>query len=204
MHYRVITQAILLLALTVLMGCTYVGGGGTSVDKEVKEVKDAKSSFVFGYVDMADADVPMDWALLKEVGHNQRKEPDHWMRVQDGAFYLENVQAGSYILSEFGGRHWSMFCANTLVCSEPIEYDPGTSMRLVVKKPGIYYLGAFKYKEAKTGFFEQDKFDLKSIDKPTPAEVVQKVLPATKGTRWHDLLVRSSFAKGITLKGGKQ
>lgn len=191
----------LLLAALLAGGCTYVGGTGVKLDEEMQEQKDAKSSLVFGFVDMADADTGMKWATLREVGPKRGKEPDSDMRVREGIFYLENVNNGSYVIAQFGGRKFGFFCAGSLMCSRPYNYDPGTSLRVAIKEPGIYFLGSYKWKDVDTGIFEVDKFDLEPLDQPTAEALAKKLASAAKGTKWEGKLQSVRFVKVTPEKG---
>ena len=52
----------------------------------------------------------------------------------------------------------------------------GNRTSLRISKPGIYFLGSFKYKKVKTGFFQQGKFAIEKVSKPTEAELLKRIL----------------------------
>jgi hypothetical protein len=47
---------------------------------------------------------------------------------------------------------------------------------LRISKPGIYFLGSYKYKQVKSGMFSQAKFTIEKINKPTEAELLKRIL----------------------------
>jgi hypothetical protein len=58
-----------------------------------------------------------------------------------------------------------------------------------ISKPGIYFLGSYKYQQVKTGFFEGSKFDIERVDSPTEAELLQRILDEDKeikGSAWEE------------------
>jgi hypothetical protein len=203
MRMRIAGSVLLLVLLAA--GCTYVGGSGVKLEEGIGEQNDGKTSLVFGFIDMADADTGMKWATLREVGPQKGKDPDSDMRVREGIFYLENVKSGSYIIAQFGGRKFGVFCGGNLFCSRPYNYDPGTSLRVVIKDPGIYFLGAYKWSEVKTGIFEANKFDLKPLDAPGGDELARKLAEAAKGTKWEAKLHSVHFSSDAkAAAGGKK
>jgi len=66
------------------------------------------------------------------------------------------------------------------------EIDP------VIKKPGIYFVGSYKFKMIKkTTMFEQGEYDIIKINKPTEKEVLEKLLKYAKDTIWKQrILIR--------------
>ena len=76
------------------------------------------------------------------------------MSGKKGLFYHTLLPASSYQLSSFYG---SGFFAGENRYNFPRQ---GNETALRITKPGIYFLGSYKYKyrKVKTGIFEQDKF----------------------------------------------
>ncbi len=98
-------------------------------------------------------------------------------------FYSTYLPPGSYQLSHFGG---SGFFAGQY------RYNVGqqgneTSVR--IKKPGIYYIGSYKYKKVKTGFFSQDQFSIQKVKSPSEADLLKRILDAdsdVKNSVWNN------------------
>lgn len=59
----------------------------------------------------------------------------------------------------------------------------GNDTALRVTKPGIYFIGAFKYRKVKSGFFEQGRFSIEKIAKPTEAELLKRLLDENREIR---------------------
>jgi hypothetical protein len=65
-----------------------------------------------------------------------------------------------------------------------------------ITKPGIYFVGAFKYQKVKTGFFEQGQFAIMKINRPTEGELLKRILENDdiKKSSW-DAKIRARLAQ---------
>jgi hypothetical protein len=165
----------LVTAVTALAGCA---GGGHG-----RDINDPSNSLVFGYVDMADAPTKVSGAQVMQVAPPTDK-PYWGTDVRDGLFYTYYLPPGSYKLATL---HGSSFLRGDYRYSFPRQGGGNTAVR--IDKPGIYFLGAYRYKDVKTGFFEQGKFDIERVSNPTEAELLQKLLdtdPEIKKSVWAD------------------
>jgi hypothetical protein len=168
---RLVRFAAASAALAFLSACASGQIGPT------RDVDDPGNSLVFAYVDMGDAPTSVDSASLKPQG-----EEGFWtMGIEDGLMFQEYLPPGSYQLASLEG---SSFLHGDVVYSFPLYGRNEASV--AIQKPGIYFLGSFKYKEVKTGFFEQGKFDIERVDSPTEVELLNRMLKQkwVKGTQW--------------------
>lgn len=150
-----------LITLGLMAGCSSSG--------PTRDINDPANSLVFGYIDMEDAPTGVESAWIMQVA--PPSETPYWgLGVHKGLFYNVYLPPGSYQLSKFGG---SGFFAGEHEYSFPRQ---GNQTALRITKPGIYFLGSFKYKNAKTGFFEQGKFSIEKTNKPTEAELLKRIL----------------------------
>lgn len=156
----------LLLALALFLA-------SCSVNPVPKPPK-ADDSFIFGYIDMKDAPISMKWASIRQF-RPITKEPTYRVGASQGVFYHWYLRPGSYAVTSFGGSSGRTHYSFGITGKNP-------EFRLKFDKPGIYFLGSFKYKDVKTGFFEQGKFTLEKVEKPTEKEIVEKLLKLVKGT----------------------
>jgi hypothetical protein len=162
-------------ALAALAGCAG-GGHGRNID-------DPSNSLVFGYVDMTDAPTKVSGVQIQQVAPPAEK-PYWGTDVRDGLFYTYYLPPGSYRLATL---HGSSFLRGEYQYNFPRQGGGATTVR--IDKPGIYFLGAYKYKDVKTGFFEQGKFDIERVGSPSEAELLQRILerdPEIKGSAWVD------------------
>jgi hypothetical protein len=167
---------LLLAAATTLLGGCAGGGHG-------RDINDPSNSLVFGYVDMADAPTKVSGAQVMQVAPPTDK-PYWGTDVRDGLFYTYYLPPGSYKLATL---HGSSFLRGDYRYSFPRQGGGNTAVR--IDKPGIYFLGAYRYKTVKTGMFEQAKFDIERASSPTEAELLQKLLdtdPEIKKSVWAD------------------
>lgn len=140
----------------------------------VPRPQEAQESIVFGHIDMSDAPVGLRWVYIRQYA--PPIEAPYWSAgVDDGHYWQWYLKPGSYGLDSFGGSGFN---------SEYTFNMPRQSkaLRIVIKKPGVYFLGAYKYKPIETGIFEQGKYDLVEVDKPTEADVLRDLLKLVKGT----------------------
>lgn len=157
-----------LVALSLLVAC--------ASDEPGRDINDPTNSLVFGYIDMDDAPTSISSAWLEQVA--PRSDKPYWgMGVQDGLFYNVHLPPGSYQLSKLSG---SGFFAGQHSYTFPRQ---GNDTSLRIKKPGIYFLGSYKYKKVSTGFFSQAKFDITRTKKPTEAELLQRILDKNSEVR---------------------
>ena len=180
------TVIVGLLGLLLLPGCTYIASGRETPDSEIGKESSPQSSFVYGFIDMADADPDLDWVIINRV--ETGKQPKVYpMRTKDGIFYLENLPQGSYFVVEFGGRATNFFSAGTLVAFRPHYFKVGSDIkeyRFKIENPGFYYLGSWKYKPLPGGLFEDDKYDLIRLKEPDRKGLLTKIMEEAKGTPW--------------------
>ncbi|MGH7208710.1 MAG: hypothetical protein ACREIL_04920, partial [Nitrospiraceae bacterium] len=152
--------AWLWLAL-VLGGCA-----GIPIDP-----KDESVSLVFGYFDMADAPSDLEWASLKRYG--EKESGWYTMDARDGVIFHIGIASGSYQVEKFGGD-------GGIFSRGRYEYNFGTRGRnesaIRIHKPGIYFLGAYKYIDRPGGLFKADKFQMKPIKEPSEKEVLKRLI----------------------------
>ena len=132
-------------------------------------------SIAFGYIEMEEAPTNLQWLTIRQV--RPPTEKPFWSAgVNDGIFFNWYLDPGSYAVTQFGGNSGR----TRYTFNVPRNL---TKMRLVIKKPGIYFLGSYKYVRVRTkGLFTPDNFDLKKMDSPSEKELVQKLLKVVEGT----------------------
>jgi hypothetical protein len=166
---------LLLAGVLALAGC---GGGGHG-----RNINDPSNSLVFGYVDMAEAPTKVTGAQIRQVAPPTDK-PYWGTDVKDGMFY-------TYYLPP-APTSWPR-CTARASCAASTSTTPGrqgggdTAVR--IDKPGIYFLGAYKYKTVKTGMFEQSEVRHRARSTPSEAELLQKLLESDaelKNSVWAD------------------
>jgi hypothetical protein len=167
-----------IIALGILAGCAS-GGHGRSIN-------DTSNSLVFGYVDMGDAPTKIEGASIMQVAPPSDK-PYWGTDVRNGLFYTYYLPPGSYKLATLYG---SSFWKGNYRYNFPRQ---GADQGVRINKPGIYFLGSYKYQEVKTGWFEGAKFDIERVDSPTEAELLQRILDEDseiKGSAWEEKIRR--------------
>lgn len=140
---------------------------------------------VYGYLDMEDAPTVVDYVHLKQV--KPKSETPYWSTaVDEGHFFATGLVPGSYQFSNFGGVNCLL---GNFLCGTPHEYSfPAQGEGFRFPKPGLYFLGSYKYKHIDRGMFKADNFDIEPTRKPTELEVLKKILPHYQGDRWQPLI----------------
>ncbi len=153
-----------LLLLAGLAGCGSDGIGPR------RDINDPSNSLVFAYIDMTGAPSKKVYAAsLKPQG-----EEGYWhMNVADDGRLLSQafLPPGSYQLARLEGpNHFYDF---------PLYGRNQTAIR--IEKPGIYFLGAYRYVRLKSG-----QFDIERVNAPSELELLQRLqeFDWLKGTQW--------------------
>lgn len=168
--YSQLRLTILLLAITYLVGGCAFGGGGDPIDPKRKDL-----AVVFGYIDMEDAPGDLDWIKIKQY----KTKPDYYsLGAKEGIFWHVGVDMGSYQVEKFGTNpgFWSR---------TSYSYNFGTAGRNQtarrIKKPGVYYLGSYKYiNEGSKNWYSPDRFSMKKLKNPSEKELLIKILKFMK------------------------
>ena len=164
--------------IAILIVMTFALGG--CADRMIRDEDDSASkSLVFGYVDMQEAPVSLDWLTIRQV--LPKTDKPYWhASTDDGMFWNPHIKGGAYQMDAFGG-HSGWRNAN-YTFSFPRQYAEGG--RFKIQKSGIYFLGSYKYKDVKTGIFEPGKFDFERVDSPTERELLERLLKFTESNAW--------------------
>jgi hypothetical protein len=183
--------AVLSVLLSLLAGCAYGFNDHKVLAPEPGQPTSVQASFVFGYIDMQAADPGLNWVTFQQLAPIAR-DPDMPGRAKDGIFYLENVAPGSYQVYDFGGRGGGFFAKGKLYYSYPVSFPVSRqsgSMRVKVEKPGVYFLGSYKYVSVKGSRFTTSYvYDLEPLKSPSQREVLERLLPMVQGTQWEGRL----------------
>jgi hypothetical protein len=169
---RLLSKAALAAAVFMLAGC-----GGPAMLRS--DTSPQKESLVFGYIDMDEAPVSMDWMQFRQV-LPKTDDPLLATAVDDGLFYSSRLRPGAYEVDTFGGH---TFLGNTYYTFQ-IPRQSVTDFRFKFNKAGVYFLGSFKYKKVDTGFFGPIEFSVERIAKPTERELLQRMLDEAKTDAW--------------------
>lgn len=134
-----------------------------------RRLDDPANSLVFGYIDMEEAPTKVQAAWLQQVA--PPTETPYWsLGINKGLFYTGYLPPGTYQISKFAG---SGFFAGNHAYNFPRQ---GNATAVRIERPGIYFLGSFKYKPEKSGFFEAGKFSIERTTSPTEKELLTRIL----------------------------
>lgn len=171
---------LVLLAVALLAGC-----GANAFQKPETDGE----SIIIGYIDMADAPGTFNGVYVKKIQPVDKK-PYYNFWIEDGMFYRAHVKPGVYKMDSFKSTSsWQ----NTNYSFNFPQTGRG-EMDLRVTKPGVYYVGSWKFKKIDSGFKDwlmgRGKFDLTRIEKPTELELLKKIQPSAEEPYWANMIKR--------------
>ena len=160
-----ITFFLILPTLLLISGC--------ASSPDPIDPKDKNRSVVFGFFDMEDAPSwgGIDWVSVKRY---KPKKGYFAAAVEDGLFYHIGVPNGSFQVDEFGRN--TRFYSNARYV-----YNFGGKGRnktgRIIKKPGVYYMGSYKYKNIDSGsIWKPDNFKMVKSKGPSEKVLLKKLL----------------------------
>jgi hypothetical protein len=149
--------------------CAIVAALTACASTESINPKDTTRSVLYGYIDSKDAPSKIDWVQVKQYGDRDQGQQGYYLINYDrktGVFFHIGIQSGNHQVNKFGNDsthyNWSSQGRNA------------TALR--IDKPGVYFVGAFKYIHHDQGLFKNDKFEMQPLRSPTDAEVLAMVL----------------------------
>ena len=171
------SASLLLLTATLSILVSSCAGG----DKFLHAPFADESSLVFGYIDMTDAPSDIRWIQMKKI-RSESKTPYYSMRVEKGMIYRAYVPDGLYKFDKFGGysfRLGGIEMTYAFPSQGKQEIDP------VIKGPGIYYVGAYKYQKLDAPALEI-RYRLVRVNQPTEEELLRRLLDKAVHPSWKE------------------
>lgn len=169
---RVLRLSVVVL-IAVLPGCT----------THMLNPTDPNASLVYGFIDMSDAPSNVDYVTLRQYKPKPKDgNPYRNAKAVDGLFWFDQLPPGTYQVVSFGGHSW---WKNTSYSYSMHDFAKNETA-ITIQKPGLYYLGAYKYK--KEGPFSSGKFSMIRLDSPTEKEILQRLLPYSTDTQWEAMI----------------
>ncbi len=158
--------------VTVLAGCTHM-----------HNPEQPNASLVYGYIDMDEAPTNVDIVTIRQYKPKPiDNKPYRSVDAVSGMFWYDQLVPGSYQLVEFGGSS----CWKNMAANYSMQDFSQNETALVIAKPGLYYMGAYKYR--KVGGFFSNKFSIDRVDNPSEKEVLQRMLKYSKDTQWEAMI----------------
>ena len=163
-------RAFVLILLVSLSGCAVFQEKITDYDQR---------STVYGWLDTKDLKPNHLYAINLYQHRPATDKPYYGMSFvkMDGGYlvYSHIPPNGAFKLDSLHGQNCLLFlCGNTTYSYNlGKQGDIGT---VVIRKPGVYYLGSFKLSDVKTGWFEPGKFKVEAVKGPTQQAMLERVL----------------------------
>jgi hypothetical protein len=167
--------------ITIFLAFLLSSGCG---NMRIKDTRDPNASLVYGYVDMGNAPVNLAWLQFKQIRPITKKRFRSFWIKDNSLFYHYNIpDKSSFSIYEFGTTDP---VNGTVVNTMPMYGDNARTFK--VREPGsLVFLGSFRYRGtiANIGnIFRKAGFGLVPSRKPAEKEVLLKLLPHTKGSKW--------------------
>lgn len=186
--------AVIVLAVIWHSGCLWAPNNRQVLRPEPEVPTSAQMSLAFGYIDMTDAEPGLQWIRYQQLAPTPS---DNKLagRTKDGLFLIENLAPGSYQIFDFGGRGGGLFAKGYLYASYPLSFPvtrQSGHLRVTVSKPGIYFMGAYKYVNVRGNRVgTQYEYALEPLTSPNQRELLERLLQIVKGTGWESRVAAS-------------
>jgi len=173
MFIRLNALTKILATLTLLLPIILLNSSCSFTKDDPVDPNDKTLSVIFGYFDMDDAPSwgGIDWVSVKQY---KPKQSYYSCGLEEGIFWHIGVTNGSLQVESFGRN--TRWYSNAFY-----SYNFGGQGRnetsRIIKKPGVYFLGSYKYKPIDSGsFFAPDQFDMVKTKFPSEKQVLARLL----------------------------
>lgn len=164
---RVAGFTLLIGSILLLTGC----GGFRFADEETIDPNDQTLSVIFGYFDVSESPTDeLDWVSVKQY---KPEEGYYGCYVENGMYYYLGVRNGSIQVNKLGrSTRWGDNVRHVFNFGGKGRNETAR----VIKKPGVYFLGSYKYKAAPDG----SQFYMDKLESPTEKDLLNKLLKKMK------------------------
>ncbi len=163
-------RPVLVLCISLLAGCSVF-------QKKISDYE--HRSTVYAWIDIKDL-APNHLSSVNLFQHRPATDKPYYGMAtikMDGGYllYTHIPPEGAYKLNSLSGQSCMLFlCGNTFYTYDlGKQGDQGT---VVIKQPGVYFLGSFKLSDLKTGWFQPGKFEVKEVEGPSQQAMLEKLL----------------------------
>lgn len=155
-----------------------VGGCG-STGTRVTDFTDR--SLGYGWLDIQDVDANRLHSINIYQFRPQTSEPYYPTAVKEFKggylYYSMALPNGAHKLYSASGQRCLGFLCSNVTYTYSFGRQGDDVGAVVIKAPGVYHLGSYKLKDAKTGFFEPGKFEvLAAANAPSRREMLEEIL----------------------------
>ncbi len=165
---------IILISFVLLFSKCHIISAPNIVDNQ--DYNDQSLSIVFGHFDMKDAPSKIDYA--KAQHYIPKPEGIYNCRVlkDKQTFFHHGIRLGSMQVVEFGAYESGVLFKPAAIYTYNFGYRGRNQTARRIKKPGVYFLGSYKYVAGKK--IDNHQFDYKIINTEAPKEkeILKKLL----------------------------
>lgn len=162
-------------------------------------------SIVYGWIDAKESGGVLDKVVVERLKPVAKKKHFTMGLIRhEGGYIVYHIgmPQGTYKMNYFTGHGCLV---GFLFCNAGVIYDmpkQGSLGGVVVKKPGTYYMGAFRYKEVKTGFFKAAKFDMEKVEDGPSQQAMMRAIYDRLAIKYPEQMKRLESA--LVAKGAAQ
>jgi hypothetical protein len=142
-------------------------------------------SLVYGYIDMSSAPTKMIWANMVQT-RPKTDSPLYDFTINHGIIYVPNVPRGKFMVSQMGGV--GKFNASGWTYNINAEHD--RRFQLNTYKPGLHYIGSWKYIRTGKGLLKHKSFKLVPSKKMNEKAILEHLLTQATDPTWRKMISR--------------
>lgn len=145
-----------------------------------KDIESPELGMIFGNIQAPERVTEVVLRRYGKIYIRPFNRPPRVLIYKNGDFMAENLEPGSYILSEVStaGERYSL-----------INQKIDAYQNIVDLKPGdIKYMGSYRIFDFRPDDGRREKFEIMSMRKPDERQVVKTLYERSLGTGWQDLL----------------
>ncbi len=164
------------LIVTLFVIASTAGCAGRMVNKPTH----ANASMVFGFIDLSEGATAGLVSGVEIVSLDQDNPGTFGSStIKYGLFFQDDLPPGAYMVKSFQGKR----LLGALVNEYRMPPYSQNEMKWEIAKPGIYYLGTYKFQMAGS-----DGFTLEPAQEPDEKQLLQWLLEESRGTTWEGLI----------------
>ena len=165
--YHITRLLIFLFSMTLLSACTIMIGG--EEPPPPIDPKDTKRALIFGYIDMDEA--PDDLQRLSVERIWPEPYENYECGIEDGLFWHIGVNPGVYQIDTF--RAEPGFFSRS-IRRFPFDTGERNLSKRRATKPGVYFLGAYKFKAIKSD--TEGEYKIVRLHSPNEKTLLKRLL----------------------------
>lgn len=174
---KTIFSAVLVISVFLISGCSF-----TKQEFHGMDLNDKSQSIIFGFADGGDE--PIETVYFKKY---RPADGQYATNMNDGLFYYAGISTNTALQLSMVERDEVFF---------RFPAQGRNESAVVIKKPGVYFLGSYKYRAIKPdSFFGAYKYVLEKVPSPGEKEALTRLLHTLENNKKLDYSYQISMVK---------